>query len=125
MKIPLAFAELHAPLFLAGKNFGMKLDDKKHKGIKLEFDKDEGLLIIGWSNQDGLHEGWVPLANVASMTPAGAPKKTATEKLVAATTPAPDMARGKLSAQVETPQAHVHAGPGAGLTGQEKKKVVL
>lgn len=124
MKIPLSFAELHTPLFLAGKNFGVKLDHKKHPGITLDYDTDRDWLTVGWKHQ-GDHEAWVPLPNVVSMTPSGAPAKTPTEQLAKAIAPSPDMARGKLSAQVETPQSHVHAGPGAGVTGQEKKKVTL
>lgn len=121
MKIPLSFAELHGPLFLAGKNFGQKLDKYKHPGIVLEYDTDRHWLQVTWSK----NEAWVPLSNVSSMTPVGEPVKTATQTLAAAIAPTPELARGKLSAQVETPQSHVHAGPGAGVTGQEKRKVIL
>lgn len=127
MKIELSFAELHAPLFLAGKNFGMKLDHKKHAGIKLLYNDDSKFLEVGWTNSAGDHDAWVPLSNVASMTPdKRQPQVSAKPSAIEQAAKAGQMAaKAIISAQVSTPQSHVHAGPGHGDTGQEKKKVVL
>lgn len=134
MKIVLSFAELHAPLFLAGKNFGMKLDGHKHHGIVLTYDREFKELWVTWKDTSGKsHDAIIPLSNVASMTPFREAPETAKEKLAKATT-APkadqpfgyDPAKYKTTAQVSTPQSHVHAGPGHGDTGQDRaKKVVL
>ncbi len=116
MKVNLKFAELRQPLFLAGKNFGIKLEPKKHDhaGMTLVYDRAEKELLIGWKGEEAI----IPTANVASMTIDALP----------ATEPEPEMARpmrAKVSAQVDTPQSHVFAGPGGGTTGQTRGKVTL
>lgn len=127
-KINLKFAELHAPLFLAGTNLAMKLDPTKRHGLTLTYDRAEKELIVGWAGQEAI----VPVSNVASMTAAEAVKVApvpVTSKTAATMAEAQaEMARrGLTHAQVSTPQSHVHAGPGHGDTGQEKPrgKVVL
>lgn len=104
--LELKFAELHSPLFLAGKNFGLKLDHGKHRGIKLEYDRDHRELVVTWNDGKGEHQAIVPTTNVACMWPGSPDVKVATVTPVAG----PQRA----SAQVTSPQAHVHAGPGAG-----------
>lgn len=124
MKIDLKFAELHAPLFLAGKNFGLKLEpgSHKHTGMVLVYDRAEKELLVTWMGEEAI----VPVSNVATMT--------VKERTAIRSEPLADMARqphsanalSKATAQVHTPQSHVHAGPGHGDTGQEKRgKVVL
>ncbi len=122
MKIDLDFAELHAPLFFGNKSFGTKLYQKQHAGIKLVYDRAEKELIVEWNGVSTI----VPVGNVANMVakPAAAVEaKFPTEVKPAA--PMPELARTR-TAQVSSPQGHVHAGPGHGQTGQEaNKKVVL
>jgi hypothetical protein len=99
-------AHLHNPLFFAGKNFGQKLDPGKTAGLKLEFDEKRNWLVVNWENK----QSYVPVTNISAME-AGTPEKYAqqvTHPIVA----------GIVSAQVETPYGHVHAGPGAGKTGK-------
>lgn len=119
MKIDLDFAELHAPLFLAGTNLQMKLDPSKRRGLTLVYDRGEKELLVTWAGRQAI----VPLSNVASMTPSDEVtiKMVTPEQLIKAS------AKAKPAAQVSTPQSHVHAGPGHGSTGQEppKGKVVL
>ncbi len=64
MKIDLKFAELHNALFLAGKNFGLKLDPTKLTGLKLEYDRAEKELLVYWADEVGI----IPSSNVACMT---------------------------------------------------------
>ncbi len=122
MRIDLKFAELHSPLFLAGTNLQLKLDPTKRTGLKLVYDRAEKELLVTWNGETAI----VPTTNVSSMTPADEPKKAPVLMTKPETKhPDPDMARPR-TAQVNTPQSHVHAGPGHGDTGQEKRgKVVL
>lgn len=112
MKIDLSFAELHNPLFLAGTNLQMKLQPDKRTGLKLVYDRTEKELLVEWQGQTAI----VPSSNISSMTPKLADVPTKAEPAQ----PNPEMARR--TAQVETPQSHVHAGPGHGTTGQEKPR---
>jgi hypothetical protein len=119
-KIELRFAELHAPLFMSdekhlGKNFGMKLDHVKHRGIKLEYDREAQELIVTWEGREAI----VPLTNVVSMQPAVAPPAKVVKLPETASPVAP---KAKATAQVSTPQGHVFEGPGKGQTGQESLK---
>lgn len=116
MKIELSFAELHNPLFLAGTNLQMKLIPEKRSGLKLFYDREEKELLVEWQGETAI----VPSSNVSSMTARLGPVKEA--KPVA---PNPELARARLSAQVSSPQSHVHAGPGHGETGQAKGKAIL
>lgn len=116
MQLEIKFAELHAPLFLAGTNLQMKLDPTKRVGLKLIYDRGEKELIVQWNG----HEAIVPISNVASMT-----AKTVELIKPVPTAPHPELARGKITAQVSTPQSHVFAGAGHGDTGQKKKADVV
>lgn len=121
MKIDLRFAELHAPLFMSdekhqGKNFGMKLDAKKHSGIRMLYDTDTQTLHISHGGLDAI----IPATNVVSMMPApvekAAPQPRGVEAVLMAEPVKP------VTAQVSTPQSHVFAGPGGGVTGQEERQ---
>lgn len=105
MKIDLAFAELHNPLFFNAKNFGTKLDPARFGGITLIYDDDTQMLEMTWNKK----VAWVPMSNIASMTPGVyEPRK---EVNIHHTQVA-----GMGHAQVSTPFSHVHAGPGKGKT---------
>lgn len=112
MKIELSFAELHNPLFLAGTNLQMKLQPEKRTGLKLTYDRAEKELLVEWQGQTAI----VPSSNISSMTP----KLILNPAKIEPQAPTPELARR--SAQVSTPQSHVHAGPGHGDTGQEKPR---
>jgi hypothetical protein len=108
MKLDIKFAELHNPLFHAGKNFGTKLDPGKLAGLKLVYDRAEKELLVSWEGRHAI----LPSTSVSSMEE-GLPEKKAvhhTHPIVA----------GIASAQVETPFGHVHAGVGHGKTGKSK-----
>lgn len=61
MKLKLTFCELHTPLFMAGKNFGTKLDPTKLPGLTLTYDRSEKEVIVEYNRQVGI----VPTSNVA------------------------------------------------------------
>lgn len=101
MKINLEFAELHTPLFLGGRNFGLKLDNNKFSGLNLVYDQTEKELWITHNNKTAI----VPTSNVVSMTPGELKPVEEIAKPVAAPQ------RGVRSAQVSTPTSHVFATP--------------
>ena len=123
MKIDLRFAEIHAPLFLMGDkgmNLGTKLDPSKRTGLKLVYDRDAKELLVSFENMHAI----VPATNVVSMIEAPAAKAAKVEPEAVRVAQKVDMpAFGTpITAQLETPQSHVHAGPGKGQTGQEMPK---
>src|ERR1017187_6539760 len=65
MLIPLSFAELHNPLFVAGTNMQLKLDPIKRTGLVLVYDRTEKELLVTYNGTLAI----VPCSNVASMTP--------------------------------------------------------
>lgn len=101
--LDVGFAELHNALFLGGKNFGLKIDLKRHSDIKMQYDLDEKELLVTW----GAKTAHIPHSNVAYYIPGPAEDR----KLAQTAHP---MVAGIASAQVETPFGHVHAGPGRG-----------
>ncbi len=101
MKIELKFAELQTPLFLAGTNFGVKLDCSKRAGMKLVYDQAEKELHV--HHKDAL--AIIPTSNVASMTPIVHGGEKRTETLVV--TQPPVLTKGRIKAQVSTPTSHV------------------
>lgn len=107
-QINIKFAELHNPLFLAGKNHGMKLDPSKVSDMRLVYDRAEKELLVHWNGEIGI----VPSSNVSCMMTGEVVKKEApfTHPIVA----------GIASAQASTPYGHVFEGPGAGKTGKSK-----
>ena len=99
MKTKVYFAELHNPLFLAGKNHGVKLSQKS--ALQLEYDEEKRHLFVTYNGQ----ESRIPESNVASMT-----TTDPDAKFIRKAVPAPV---NKVKAQVSTPQDHVFAdGPG-------------
>ena len=108
MKIKINFAELHNPLFLAGKNFQTKLDPGKTGGLTMEYDRAEKELLVHWEGQTGI----IPSSNIACMTEGEVKVKAPqhTHPIVA----------GIQGAQVSTPFGHVFEGPGSGKTGKSK-----
>lgn len=117
MKIALSFAELHTPLFLGGRNFGLKLSKDKFSSLELSYDQTKKEL---WVTNEG-KTAIIPTSNVVSMTPAdeaaGKEDKGGPIPLKEALPP-PNMQQGpahakRSSAQVSGPTAHVfHPGPG-------------
>lgn len=105
--IELKFVELHSALFLAGKNFGLKLDPHKTTGLGLIYDRQEKELHVTWNKQTAI----VPYSNVVCMHEG----KIEEPKPIAPVVIIPPV---KMSAQVESPMSHVHAGPGHGKTGR-------
>ena len=63
MKLPVKFAELHSPLFLAGTNLQLKLDPTRRGGIVMVYDRAEKELLVTYNNETAV----VPVSNVASM----------------------------------------------------------
>lgn len=121
--LKLRFAEIHAPLFLMGDkgtNLGTKLDPAKRKGLTLEYDREEKELLVTFDNMEAI----IPVTNVATMIPETKETKKVAAKAEAAAkldlaTQAERATRPAVNAQVSGPQMHVHAGPGAGQTGQD------
>lgn len=109
MVVEVGFAELHNPLFLGGKNLGVKLDCHRHSGLKMSYDKAEKELIVSWGGKTG----FIPSANVAYYVPGKADDR----KIEQVASP---MVLNVTGAQVESPMGHVHAGPGHGKTGKSK-----
>lgn len=110
MKTDIQWAELHAPLFLAGTNLGQKLDPTKRTGLKMAYDEDKRHLFVSYNGKAAR----VPETSVLSMVEYdAAPMKAAPHPFPSA--PAFDPG----AAQVSTPMSHVHSGPGFGQTGQE------
>jgi hypothetical protein len=95
--IKVAYAMLHHPLFLGGKNHGEKLFNKS--GMEISYDRVEKELIVTYNGKTQ----YIPSTNVAAYEPWTDPKE---EKRPAAL-------RGPIKAQVTTPQDHVFSsGPG-------------
>lgn len=108
MKIALCFAELHTPLFLAGINWGQKLDIKNTtKGkLALAYDRAEKELLVNANGKVAI----IPTSNVVSMTPLEEATKVEREP------PAVVPAKGRIKTQASTPMSHVFEGQGAGKT---------
>lgn len=108
--IPVKYAEMHNAIFVGRKSLGPKLDPMKLTGLELKYDMEQKELLVTWNNETmhflnplGYVPGQIPVRPVAELgKPHAAPVKPFT-------------------AQVHGPQAHVHAGPGAGKTGIASK----
>lgn len=109
MKINLCFAELHTPLFLGGRNFGLKLDNNKFTGLELVYDQTEKELWI----TNGGKTAIIPTSNVVSMTPAPIllEEVLPQAKAVSQSNLPPEKFKTNLSSQVSTPTSHVFAKP--------------
>ncbi len=135
-QIEIDFAELHAPLFLGGKNHQLKLTAGARSELRLVYDRAQKELLVFWKGPKGIVEGIVPIGTVLSMIPKKAevveikaPKPTG--DVVLHTTPKLSEAMGEktieraakmearsFTAQVSTPQDHVFQGIGKGKTGK-------
>lgn len=109
MKTEIEWAELHAPLFLAGTNLGQKLDPHKRQGLRMEYDEDKRHLYVSYNEKTAR----IPETSILSMV-----EKTAT---VIELPPQPKPTKPAVDAQVETPTSHVFAGLGKGVSGQGAK----
>lgn len=106
-QVSVKFAELHVALFLNGKNFGLKLDPTKITGLTMIYDYDKEELLVSWNK----------LPDVAHIM-----KSTCAYYIVGEIDPPPasvtELPRERITAQVDSPMMHVHAGPGKGKTGK-------
>ncbi len=91
-----SFAELHNPLFLAGKNHGQKLFAKS--GMELNYSREDKELAVTYNGKTA----YLPSTSVHSYEVSGPGPKD--EK--------PPIVHGKIRAQVSTPQDHVFAADG-------------
>lgn len=111
-KVELEYAELHAPLFLGGKNHQMKL--KSGPGLQLWYMRYDKELIVIW----GKHVAIVPFHGTTNNAWPKDPQaflEALGIPAIAPSAPSPIKAsQAKVTAQVETPQSHVFAGHGAG-----------
>lgn len=106
----IVWAELHAPLFLAGSNLGMKLGEKGTKAPTLmEYDEKKRHLYVTYNSKTAR----IPETSVLSMVEADEPDTLSKSHRDLAAVKLPS-AQG---AQVSTPQSHVFAGLGGGVTG--------
>lgn len=106
MRTEIKWAELHAPLFLAGTNLQLKLDPTKRSGLKMEYDEEKKHLYVTYNNQTAR----IPETSVLSMV-----EGSGARPVVVAPVHAP-----VVEAQVSSPTSHVFAGMGGGTTGQEE-----
>ena len=95
--LKLEFVELHGPLFLAGKNHGLKLFNKA--GVTLLYDRQEKELHVQFNEKTAI----IPSTNIVAMHPyVGETVKAA-----------PPVVKGVVKAQRSTPHDHVFSdGPG-------------
>lgn len=113
MNIDLKFAELQTPLFLAGTNFGVKLDTSKRTELKLVYDRTEKELMICYKGEISFQ----PTSNVANMVPVTStewikkywPNADLKKPTVAHAPTTPS--KGRPKAQVATPTSHVFEAP--------------
>ena len=61
----LSYCELHSPLFINGKNLGLKLDPTKCGGLKMTYDKKAQELSVTWMGVTGI----VPTTNIVVYIP--------------------------------------------------------
>ncbi len=108
----LKLAQLHTPIFVGGKNLTDRLDPFILKGLEVKYFRSEKELHVTWNGETAM----VPITNVKNMIPQDGKNVPMPEPTVVA----PMKIQTNLSAQVDSPMGHVHAGPGAGKTGQEK-----
>lgn len=98
----ISYAELHMPLFLAGKNFGSKIGDKlDHRTLEMKFDEAKKRMVVTYMGKTAQ----IPESAIAYWIEGG----KETQALHSSEQP-----NRRIVAQVETPQSHVHAGRGYG-----------
>lgn len=108
----LEFAELHAPLFLGGKNHGMKLFSERPGDPDLNVIYNEELRVPLLQIKHNGKTGELPISNVVSWT-----RSTQQEAAIIKEEPPQVATTGKfqktISAQVSSPTMHVFGeGPG-------------
>lgn len=108
MIIKVKFAELHAPLFLNGKNHGLKLFSKN--GIILEYDKEEKELLVNYRGSIA----HLPSTSVHSYEPDSMTLSEAAMTELSQSSGPSIAPTKKVKAQVSGPHDHVFAGQGAG-----------
>lgn len=102
-------AQLHAPIFVGGKNLSDNLRTEKNEGLVMHYDRKEQELHVTWAGETG----FMPASNIKLMVAAETVKVAPVESTLKIKT--------EMTAQVETPQSHVFAGAGAGKTGLGSK----
>lgn len=123
-KIKIDTAYLHNTFLLNGKNFGPTVEAKKVSGLEMIYDDVEKQLWFTYHTSLGTKTGFAPEPNISFLVPEQGPAlqvARADDPMdlahgVATPPPAP---KGKIKAQVSSPQGHVFEGPGAGQTGQK------
>lgn len=125
-KIEVGFCELHDGIFVGGRNLTNKLDPGRYPELKLKYDRLDKELEVTWNGVTS----YVPSTNIKNYIP-GKPRDRKIVQMgppqvanVSATAQVATPATGilpKVTAQVETPMSHVHAGAGHGKTGQKGK----
>ncbi len=122
--VDVGFAQLHGDLFLNGKNLTKggvhhNLDTHNNPNLKMVYDTVEKELLVTWNNVTA----HVPSTNVASYIPGPAADRkvmqTASPQVsniagAQIDTPSTTVQNPRPTAQVSTPQSHVHAGLGHG-----------
>lgn len=117
MRTDICWAELHAPLFLAGTNLGQKIDPAKRQGVKMQYDEERRHLYVSYNGK----EARVPEPSILSMVEGKASVAQAAKATSASPMNTPSW---PAHAQVSTPFGHVFQGEGHGQTGQEPPKVM-
>lgn len=101
--VDVRFAVLHEGFIFAGRNFDAKLDLHRYSDLKLQYDRDEKELLVSY-NGEVLN---MPHTNVKGYQIGEFKSRYAPQ------VSHPQVANVAITAQVETPHSHVHAGPGA------------
>lgn len=124
MRTKIDWAELHAPLFLAGTNLGQKIPKAEHKNhIHMEYDEEKRHLYVTYNKKTCR----IPETSVLSMVEPPMDSPIGEIRVFRGEVPTyiPSEAHPGLEPlpqaappQVETPMSHVHAGPGKGQSGR-------
>lgn len=101
------WVQFHSPMFHAGKNFGDKIEVKRHEGLKILFDEKERRFHIDYKGRKAVMPEmsafiWESVGNddIPMIV-----NEHRTERF-----------EGRLEAQVSTPMGHVFEGKGKGKT---------
>jgi len=140
MKANVTWAKLHSPLHYNATNFGDTLDPEKRNGLKLTMDYENDRLMVGWNGKIGflprssimvweegepskrqkvVEEIKQAVAGAKVVHPGMEPQTRMAQMAAPAPQPAQPVIAKSITAQVESPMGHVHAGPGKGKTGLE------
>lgn len=97
----ISFAELHSPLFHAGRNHGTKLETDKRPDLKLEYDEDKKELRVLYNHRVSR----LPCTSVHSMEEKASIVKADVKPVINEHRTEDKSKRS--SAQVSTPTSHV------------------